>query len=141
MRRLTAWVRSERRADKKDCHESQGWDHCLEAKDGTRRAAGLGVAALRGGGAAKSAAALTTLHRICEAHLAGRYQIEVIDLRSNPRLAHDDGILAVPALVRIVPGPIRKINGDLTNPRRLLAALGLRPGASASARSPNRGKP
>src|SRR6185437_7130435 len=39
------------------------------------------------GQSARSIAALTNLHRICDAHLAGQYEIEVIDLLEQPQLA------------------------------------------------------
>jgi circadian clock protein KaiB len=75
----------------------------------------------------KSAAALANLRRVCETHLVGRYQIEVIDLLVNPRLAAGDQILAVPTLVRKVPEPIRKIIGDLSNEQRVLVGLDVKP--------------
>jgi circadian clock protein KaiB len=75
------------------------------------------------GQTAKSAAALRNLQRLCETHLAGRYEIEVIDLLVNPRLAAGDQILAVPTLVRKFPEPIRKIIGDLSNEERVLVGL------------------
>ncbi|MGM9486148.1 circadian clock KaiB family protein [Ideonella sp. YS5] len=75
----------------------------------------------------RSMAALTNLKRVCETHLAGRYQIEVVDLLVNPRLAAGDQILAVPTLVRKVPEPIRKIIGDLSNEERVLVGLDVRP--------------
>jgi circadian clock protein KaiB len=75
----------------------------------------------------RSMAALANLKRVCETHLAGRYQIEVVDLLVNPRLAAGDQILAVPTLVRKVPEPIRKIIGDLSNEERVLVGLDVRP--------------
>ena len=75
----------------------------------------------------RSMAALANLKRVCESHLAGRYQIEVVDLLVNPRLAAGDQILAVPTLVRKVPEPIRKIIGDLSNEERVLVGLDVRP--------------
>jgi len=66
------------------------------------------------GQTAKSIAALANLKRLCDAHLAGRYEIEVIDLLENPRLAAGDQILVVPTLVRKLPEPIKKIIGDLS---------------------------
>ena len=71
----------------------------------------------------KSRDALANLRRICETHLAGRYEIEVIDLSKNPQLAEGDQILAVPTLVRKFPEPIRKIIGDLSSIERVLVAL------------------
>ena len=66
------------------------------------------------------------LKLICEEHLKGRYQIEVIDLLKNPEVAHDDQILAIPTLVRKIPLPTRKIIGDLSNTERLLVELDLK---------------
>ena len=74
----------------------------------------------------KSMAALSNLKLICEEHLAGRYQIEVIDLLENPQLARGDQILAIPTLVRKLPEPERKIIGDLSNTERVLVGLDLR---------------
>jgi circadian clock protein KaiB len=71
--------------------------------------------------------AIENLQRACEEHLAGRYQIEVVDLLENPRLAAEDQILAVPTVVRRLPPPIRKLVGDLSDTERLLIGLQLRP--------------
>jgi circadian clock protein KaiB len=48
----------------------------------------------------RSLAAFANLKRICEQHLAGRYNIEVVDLVKHPQLAAGDQILAIPTLVR-----------------------------------------
>ncbi|MGH6646916.1 circadian clock KaiB family protein [Aquabacterium sp.] len=79
------------------------------------------------GQTSKSALALENLKRLCETHLAGRYQIEVVDLLVNPRLAAGDQILAVPTLVRKFPEPMRKIIGDLSNEERVLVGLDVQP--------------
>lgn len=75
----------------------------------------------------KSIAAFANLKVICEEHLAGRYQIEVIDLLENPQRARHDQILAIPTLVRKLPEPVRKIIGDLSNTERVLIGLDLLP--------------
>jgi len=74
----------------------------------------------------RSVAALANLKRICEEHLAGRYNIEVVDLMKHPQLAAGDQILAIPTLVRKLPQPIRKIVGDLRDAERALVGLQLR---------------
>ena len=74
----------------------------------------------------KSVLAFTNLKQICNQHLLGRYQIEIIDLLENPQLARGDQILAVPTLVRRLPEPIKKIIGDLSNTERVLVGLDLR---------------
>jgi circadian clock protein KaiB len=74
----------------------------------------------------KSVTAFANLKRICEEHLADQFEIEVIDLLENPRLAKDDQIVAIPTLVRKLPEPIRKIIGDLSDTERTLVGLQLR---------------
>ena len=73
----------------------------------------------------KSLLAFSNLKKLCEDHLAGRYQIEVIDLLVDPQLARGDQILAIPTLVRKLPVPVRKIIGDLSNTERVLIGLDL----------------
>jgi circadian clock protein KaiB len=74
----------------------------------------------------KSVTAFANLKKLCEEHLAGEFEIEVIDLIENPRLAKDDQIVAIPTLVRKLPPPIRKIIGDLSDTERTLVGLQLR---------------
>jgi circadian clock protein KaiB len=78
----------------------------------------------------KSLRALANLKALCETHLAGRYDIEIIDLVEQPAMARSDDILAIPTLVRRLPAPPRKIIGDLSNTARVLAGLRLQPEAS-----------
>ncbi|HEX3089403.1 MAG TPA: circadian clock KaiB family protein [Ilumatobacteraceae bacterium] len=73
----------------------------------------------------KSARALVNLTKLCETHLKGRYEIEVIDLAEHPELARSDDILAVPTLVRRLPAPFRKVIGDLSNAESVLIGLRL----------------
>jgi circadian clock protein KaiB len=77
--------------------------------------------------------ALDNLKRLCESHLAGRYEIEVIDLLENPTLGRGDQILALPTLVRRLPEPMKKIIGDLSDTERVLVGLDLRPRKAGSA--------
>jgi circadian clock protein KaiB len=78
----------------------------------------------------KSITALVNLKKICEEHLVGRYQIEVIDLVEHPQLAAGDQILAVPTLVRRLPEPLKRIIGNLSDMERVLVGLDLRPVAA-----------
>jgi circadian clock protein KaiB len=74
----------------------------------------------------KCLAAFANLRKICEEHLKGQYDIEVIDLLETPALAKGDQILAVPTLVRKLPQPVRKIIGDLSNTERVLVGLDIK---------------
>ncbi len=75
----------------------------------------------------KSLKALGNIKRICEEHLHARYELEVVDLIADPRLAAENEILAVPTLVRLPPGPMRKIIGDLSDTESVLVGLQLEP--------------
>lgn len=74
----------------------------------------------------KCLAAFANLRKICEEHLKGQYDIEVVDLLESPALAKGDQILAVPTLVRKLPEPVRKIIGDLSNTERVLVGLDIK---------------
>ena len=74
----------------------------------------------------KSIRAFANLEVLCEKHLKGRYQIEVIDLLENPHMARGDQIVAIPTLVRKLPEPVRKLIGDLSSSERTLVGLDLR---------------
>ena len=77
------------------------------------------------GQTAKSIRAFSNLKVLCEEHLKGRYQIEVVDLLEHPEMARGDQIVAVPTLVRKLPKPVRQIIGDLSNTDRVLVGLAL----------------
>lgn len=71
----------------------------------------------------KSLRAFANLKAMCEQHLAGRYEIEIIDLVADPTRAAADDIVALPTLVRRLPEPLRRIIGDLSNTERVLVSL------------------
>jgi circadian clock protein KaiB len=71
----------------------------------------------------KSLRAFANLKDLCEQHLAGRYEIEIIDLIENPSLASGDDVIAVPTLVCRLPPPLRKVIGDLSDVDRVLVGL------------------
>ena len=64
----------------------------------------------------KSLAAIKNLKKVCEEHLAGRYEVEVVDLLKNPRLAKDDQIVAIPTLVRKLPEPVARSSATFPTP-------------------------
>ena len=75
----------------------------------------------------RSLAAISNLHRICDEHLGGNCQVEVVDLLERPQLAEGDQIIAIPTLVRRLPLPMRKVIGDLSDTERTLVGQQLRP--------------
>ena len=73
----------------------------------------------------KSILAIANLTVLCDEHLKGRYQLEVIDLLVHPHMARGDQIVAVPALVIKLPHQVRQIIGDMSNSDRVLMGLAL----------------
>ncbi len=75
----------------------------------------------------KSIAAIANLKKICEKHLPGRYEIEVVDLIKDPALARRHQIVAIPTLIRQLPEPLKRIIGDLSNVEKVLVGLDIQP--------------
>jgi circadian clock protein KaiB len=75
----------------------------------------------------RSSRAIANVRRICEEHLAGRYDLEVIDLYQQPVLSKGEQIVAVPTLIKKLPEPLRKFIGDMSDTERILVGLDLRP--------------
>lgn len=80
----------------------------------------------------KSIAAIANLRKLCEQHLAGRYNVDIVDLMRDPGLAQVHQIIAVPTLIRELPEPIRRIIGDLSNTQRVLLGLDIEPPGQVS---------
>jgi circadian clock protein KaiB len=71
----------------------------------------------------RSEQAIRTVTAICEEHLAGRYELEVIDIYQQPTLAKDEQIIAAPTLVKKLPEPLRKFIGSMADKEKLLVGL------------------
>ena len=71
--------------------------------------------------------AITNIKKICEEHLRGRYDLEVIDIYQQPTLAEGEQILAAPTLIKKLPLPLRRFIGNMSNTDRILLGLDLRP--------------
>jgi circadian clock protein KaiB len=74
----------------------------------------------------KSTQAIQNIMKICEENLKGRYELEVIDIYQQPRLAKDEQIIAAPTLIKKLPLPLRKLIGDMSDKERILLGLDLR---------------
>jgi circadian clock protein KaiB len=75
----------------------------------------------------RSARAVSNLQAICDQHLAGRYDLEVIDIYQQPVLTKGEQIIAAPTLIKKLPLPMRRIIGDMSNHERVLLGLDLFP--------------
>jgi circadian clock protein KaiB len=74
----------------------------------------------------RSTEAFEAIKAICEQHLQGRYELEVIDIYQRPALARDEQIIAAPTLVKKLPLPLRRLIGNLSDKERVLLGLDLR---------------
>ena len=74
----------------------------------------------------RSAQAIANLKEICEEHLAGRYDLEVIDVYQQPVLGKGEQIIAAPTLIKKLPPPVRKLIGDMSDREKVLIGLDIR---------------
>jgi circadian clock protein KaiB len=81
-------------------------------------------------GTLNSIQAIANLNALCRSRLAGRHEIEVVDVFREPLRALADGIRMTPTLLKLAPNPARRIVGTLSQTQRVLEALGLEPGAA-----------
>lgn len=82
----------------------------------------------------QSTRAILNIRKICEEHLEGRYELEVVDISEYPTLAIGEQIIAAPTLIKRLPLPLRRFIGDMSQTERILLGLDLR-AASAMASS------
>jgi len=75
----------------------------------------------------KSTQSIVNIKKICEEHLKGRYELEVIDIYQQPVLAKGEQIIAAPTLVKKLPLPLRKFIGSMADVDRILVGLDLKP--------------
>ena len=75
----------------------------------------------------KSTQAIANVQKLCEQHLAGRYELKVIDIYQQPQLAKGDQIIATPTLIKKLPLPLRKLIGDMSDTERFLVGIDLKP--------------
>jgi circadian clock protein KaiB len=89
------------------------------------------------GTTSQSTRAILNIRKICEEHLEGRYELEVVDISQHPTLAIGEQIIAAPTLIKKLPLPLRRFIGDMSQTERILLGLDLRVAAvnASSARS------
>lgn len=76
------------------------------------------------GGAPRSAWAIRNVRRLCEEHLAGRFELAIIDIYQQPWLARDAQLVAAPTLVKLLPLPLQRFIGTMSDPDVFLACVG-----------------
>ncbi len=75
----------------------------------------------------RSVTAIKNLKNICNTHLHGRYDLQVIDIYQQPELAGSAQVVAVPTLIKLLPPPLRQLVGDLSEKERVLVGMDLTP--------------
>ena len=75
----------------------------------------------------RSVRAIENLRAICEEHLQGRYDLEVVDIYQQPTLAKGEQIIAAPTLIKKLPAPMRRVIGDMSSKDKVLLGLDIKP--------------
>jgi circadian clock protein KaiB len=77
------------------------------------------------GASPNSAKAISNIKNICETHLPGMYDLEIIDIYQEPLKAVKEQVIALPMLVKSSPLPFKRLIGDMSDTKKVLRALGL----------------
>ncbi len=77
------------------------------------------------GNTSQSTRAISNIRKICEVHLEGRYDLEVVDISQHPTRAKEEQIVAAPTLIKMFPLPLRRFIGDMSQTERILVGLDL----------------
>ena len=75
----------------------------------------------------RSTKAIANVKEICEKYLQGRYELDVVDIYQQPKLAQGEQIIAAPTLIKKLPLPLRRLIGDMSDTERFLVGIDLRP--------------
>ncbi len=73
----------------------------------------------------RSERAIARLRSFFEHEMDGACEMEIIDVLERPQLAEDEKILATPTLIKVLPPPLRRVVGDLSDTRKVLMGLDL----------------
>ena len=85
----------------------------------------------------RSTRAIVNVRKICEKHLEGRYDLQIIDIAQHPTLAEGEQIIAAPTLVKKLPQPLRRFIGDMSQTERILLGLDLRKATNGEPPTPD----
>ncbi|MBV1688251.1 circadian clock KaiB family protein [Novosphingobium sp. G106] len=86
------------------------------------------------GTTSRSQRAIANMRRICEQELAGKYDLEIIDVYEKPEATRELQVVATPTLVKVLPEPLRRIIGDLSDKEKVLAGLNLAPSSAGTSK-------
>ena len=77
------------------------------------------------GASPNSSRAIANLKEVCEKHLKGNYELEIIDVYQQPLIAQSEQVIALPMLIKMSPSPVRRLIGDMSDTEKVLRGLGL----------------
>lgn len=97
----------------------------MSEEDGSPAPTGYKLRLFVAGSTLRSQRSIENLRRVCDAHLPGQVDLEVIDIYQQPELAEQNQVIAAPTLVKLLPLPVRRIIGDLSETDRVLRGLEL----------------
>jgi circadian clock protein KaiB len=103
----------------RDAHKA--FEQSLVSPQGKRYVLRLYIAGMT----PQSVRAIANIRKICEEHLKGCYELEMVDLYQQPQLAEDEQIIAAPTLIRKLPLPTRRVTGDMSKTERVVVGLDL----------------
>jgi len=106
--------------------QKPGWAGKVEQADSHSRQAKYVLRLYVSGSTLKSSRAVQNIKRVCEQHLKNRYDLEVIDIYQQGKLARDQQIVAAPTLIKRLPLPLRRLIGDMSNQEKVLFGLDLK---------------
>ena len=86
--------------------------------------AGLLLRLYIAGSAPNSLLAIANVKAICDEHFAARHELEIVDLLDHPGRALADGIIVTPTLLKLLPLPVQRLIGNLSDRRQVLVTLG-----------------
>ena len=74
----------------------------------------------------RSRRSILNINAVCKENLQGQYDLEVVDIHQKPSLAKDEQIIATPTLIKLLPLPLRRIVGDLSDREGVLFGLDIK---------------
>ena len=74
----------------------------------------------------RSRRAVDNITKLCDRYLAGRFELQIVDIYQQPELAQEEQLVAAPTLIKKLPIPLRRLIGDLSDTDRVLVRLGIR---------------
>jgi circadian clock protein KaiB len=106
--------------------QKPGWAGKVEHAASPSRQAKYILRLYVSGSTLKSSRAVENIKRVCEQHLKNRYDLEVIDIYQQAKLARDQQIVAAPTLIKRLPLPLRRLIGDMSDQEKVLFGLDLK---------------